>query len=59
MTEFRNMCHELNQEHILPNFYSFDMDSLEPAVADMCRALLMGPVRAYIPDYDPVREAVL
>lgn len=59
MTELRNMCHELNQKHILPNFDSFDMDSLPPAVADMCMALLMGPVRAYIPDYDPFKEAVL
>lgn len=56
-TELRNLCHELNQTHILPNFYSFDMDSLPPPVADMCMALLMGPVRAYIPDYDPIKDA--
>lgn len=53
------MCHELNQKYILPNFDSFDMDVLPPTVADMCMALLMGPVRAYIPDFDHVREGAV
>lgn len=47
-TELRNMCHELNKKHILPNYTTFDMDSLPPAVADMCLALMMAPVRAYV-----------